>query len=41
MSSHRSMSVAAPEPAPALIVAVLGIPTFVILALAVVLNWGR
>jgi hypothetical protein len=31
----------APELAPALIVFTLGIPAFVILGLAVVLNWGR
>lgn len=41
MSSHDSMSVGSPDRGPALVAAVLGIPTLVILVLAVVLNWGR
>lgn len=41
MSSHHSMSVTAPERGPALAVAALGIPSLVIILLALVFNWGR
>lgn len=41
MSSHHNLSVSSPAIGPALTVFALGIPTLVILTLAVVLNWGR
>lgn len=41
MSSHHRMSVTSPEKGPAFAVAALGIPSLVVIVLAVVFNWGR